>query len=365
LVIFPKPQFPAKVLNYSVAAYHLPIPTGAKHISSPAEEAHEMIRIERILCPATFPLEADDALRYAVSLARAYEANLIICHCASPPELLADGYSRNGASYDQIRKTMVDALVPFIGQRQPAKPHYEIAVVDSCEDVGETIVAVARERGADLIVMRSRRSRVAALLGSIAEQVSRTASCPVLVIHENGSAKSNSNHAARFSRVLVSHDFSSSSELALSYALSIAQKFRSELHLLHVLPEPEEDEPEITLNDFSVKTAYQLAVQRLQLSVPEDIYKHCSVTHVVRWGKPYREVLAYTREQNIDLVCMGALGRDYGLQALFGSNVDRVLRQVSCPMLVARPIQSAQPEVSPGRIAKPGSKKLCTPWLFG
>jgi nucleotide-binding universal stress UspA family protein len=315
-----------------------------------------MIRIERILCPATFPLEADDALRYAVSLAGAYEANLIICHRAGQQTLFASA-DTNGASYDRIRKTMAEALVPFIGPKQPAKPHYEIAVVDSCKDVGETIVDMGRERGADLIVMRSRRSRVAALLGRTAEEVSRTASCPVLVVHENETAGSSSTRPARFSRVLVSHDFSSSSELALSYALSIAQRFRADLHLLHVLPEPEEDEPEIASNDISVKTAYQLAVQRLQLSVSEDIYKHCTVTHVVRWGKPYREVLAYTREQNIDLVCMGALGRDYGLQALFGSNVDRVLRQVFCPMLVARPIQSANPEVSPGRITRSGIKK--------
>jgi nucleotide-binding universal stress UspA family protein len=58
---------------------------------------------------------------------------------------------------------------------------------------------------------------------------------------------------------------------------------------------------------------------------------------------PYREVLAYAREQNADLACMGALGRDFGLQALFGSNVDRVLRQAACPVLIARPLKPATP----------------------
>ena len=64
---------------------------------------------------------------------------------------------------------------------------------------------------------------------------------------------------------------------------------------------------------------------------------------VLRWGKPYREVLAYAREQEMDLVCMGALGRDFGLEALFGSNVDRVLRQAPCPSLIARPLKLAPP----------------------
>jgi nucleotide-binding universal stress UspA family protein len=58
----------------------------------------------------------------------------------------------------------------------------------------------------------------------------------------------------------------------------------------------------------------------------------------VRRGKPYREVLAYVREKGIDLVCVGALGRDFGLETLFGSNADRMLRQARCPVLVARPL---------------------------
>ena len=63
--------------------------------------------------------------------------------------------------------------------------------------------------------------------------------------------------------------------------------------------------------------------------------------NVVRWGKPYCQVLAYVREQEMDLVCMGALGKDFGLEALFGSNVDWVLRQATCPVLVARPLKPA------------------------
>jgi hypothetical protein len=38
---------------------------------------------------------------------------------------------------------------------------------------------------------------------------------------------------------------------------------------------------------------------------------------------------------------MGAKGAGFGLSALFGSNVDRVLRQAPCPVLVARPLRPA------------------------
>jgi nucleotide-binding universal stress UspA family protein len=303
-----------------------------------------MISIERVLCPVTLPAELDGALHYATSVARAYDAYLLLCHCAGTSALLTSpDTTTEGARKAEIKKTMADALAPLIEGSQPAKPRLEVIVADGGEDVGEQIVRMARERQVDLMVMRARRSNVAALLGSTAEQVSRTASCPVLVVHENENTKSSQNGRVGFSRILVSHDFSGSSEVALSYALSMAQKFQAALHLLHVLPEPEEDGPKIPQKLPNIEHAYERAVRRLQSSLPEEICSGLSVTNVVRWGKPYREILAYAREENVDLICMGALGRDFGQQALFGSNVDRVLRQASCPTLVARPLQTRFP----------------------
>jgi nucleotide-binding universal stress UspA family protein len=301
-----------------------------------------MISIERILCPVASSPESDEALRYAASLARAFKAQLYLCHCASAPALITR--LAVGSSNGQTVKRLTDALARYLGNADSSEFNWKVLVGESGKDVGEEIVHVACEHHVDLIVMRSRRSGVAAMLGSTAEQVSRTASCPVLVIRpkeyeQNGDSKVKTV----FRRVLVSHDFSSSSELALSYALSIAQTCGADLHLLHVLPEPKEDEPEIAEGSAGVESAYQRATERLQDCVPEEVYLHCRVTLAVRWGKPYREALAYAREQTVDLVCMGALGRDFGLEALFGSNVDRVLRQSHCPVLVARPLKPAIP----------------------
>jgi len=297
-----------------------------------------MITLERILCPAPVPPESHEAMCLAASLSRAYKARLFICHCVTTailPNLLNRGAPNGG-----VRKELTEWLEQHIGLSDPSQPRWKVIVVENAKDCGEEIVRTAREQRIDLIVM-SRRSR-AALLGSTAEQVSRTASCPVLIVHQQESDEEiKSNKSEGFKRVLVSHDFSSSSELALSYAISIAQKFKSELHLMHVLPEPEEDETEIALTPVGVETAYQRAARRLLDSVPEEVYQNCTVTHTVRWGKPYREVLAYVREQDIDLACMGALGSDFGLEALFGSNVDRVVRQAPCSVLIARPLKPA------------------------
>ena len=45
------------------------------------------IDFERILCPTDLSHESDEAMRYAIDLALAYEAKLFVCHCvgSSPP----------------------------------------------------------------------------------------------------------------------------------------------------------------------------------------------------------------------------------------------------------------------------------------
>jgi nucleotide-binding universal stress UspA family protein len=140
-------------------------------------------------------------------------------------------------------------------------------------------------------------------------------------------------------RVLVAYDFSDYSELALKYGLSIAQEHQAELHLLHVLPPRSVDDPEIAWYPVQGESAYHTAARRLQRVVPAEVHVWCDVKTAVSEGHPYREILHYAEKNEIDLINVGAHGAGFGMRALFGSNVDRVLRQASCPVLVARPLR--------------------------
>lgn len=295
-----------------------------------------MIKFKKILCPTNLTPESDDGLRYGVALASAFGAKLKLLYCASGSESAAEfpGSAKTHRYFD-------DSLAPCLSACVNARPEWEGIVVKSLEDPGEEIVRVAAERAVDLIVMRSRRRpRAAALLGSTAESVYRTAPCPVLVTHQRerewvGMATGE----IALQRILVAHDFSNDSELAVQYALSLAQEYQAELHLLHVLRRPEEQSSEIAWGAVGREAAYNIAARRLRDATPDDAGLWSTIVRAVRWGKPYQEVLAYAHEHEIDLVCMGAKGGNFGLGALFGSNVDRVLRQSPCPVLVARPLR--------------------------
>ena len=300
-----------------------------------------MIKIQRILCPTNLSSESDEVLRYGVALARAYHAKLYVLYCGevTPASTELVGANR------KVKGLFEEGFAGHLGLADFAKLDWEGIVIENGKDPGEEIVREAAERRIDLILMRSRRRpRAAALLGSTAEQVYRTAPCPVLITHPDEQEwVSKTTGEIDLKRVLVAHDFSNDSELALRYAVLLAQEYQAEIHLMHVLGRPETSEPEIAWGLGSVEGAYHDAARRLQQAISGEINLWCRVVHMVRWGKPYQEVLSYAREQQIDLICMGAEGRNFGMGALFGSNVDRVLRQAPCPVLVARPLRPAVP----------------------
>lgn len=290
-----------------------------------------MITIKRILCPTDLSPHSGKAVRYALALARAHEAELIFFHC-TPDE----------AGKDKLKASVMEHI-------DPSDSRWRLAVA-SGDDIGDVIMTRAQLENVDLIVMRSRRRpHRAALLGSTAESVCRSAPCPVLVMHNDEQEFVSNELTVDLKRVLVAYDFSDYSELALKYGLSIAQEHQAELHLLHVLQPRSMNETEITWYPLGSESAYHAAARRLQRVVPSEVHLWCDVKTAVSEGHAYREILQYAEKNDIDLISVGAHGAGFGMRALFGSNVDRVLRQAPCPVLVARPLRpkvSTKPEVS-------------------
>lgn len=291
--------------------------------------------IKRILCPTDLTAESDEALRYALALARTYDAELIAYHCERAGGDPALDQSEVKALFEQ-------ALFRYLGATELAAIDWR-RVVEQGNDAGTAISDYAAEHGVDLIVMRSRRRpHRAALLGSTAETVCRSAPCPVMVMHSDQRDWVNgSSHEIAIKRVLVAYDFSDDSELALKQGLYFAQEYQAELHLLHVLPPSSLEESEISWFPLGKEDAYHKAARRLQKAAPAEAHLWCEIKHSVCEGQAYREILNYAEKNAIDLVCIGAHGVGFASRALFGSNVDRVLRQAPCPVLVTRPLKPA------------------------
>lgn len=297
-----------------------------------------MNKLERILCPTDLTTESDEALRYAIALAGAYKAKLMLLYCREPGSIV------EWASSSQAARVFEQSLFSYLDETEFRALDWEAVIIEG-EDKGVAIATEAGKRNADLIVMRSRRRPLAAvLLGSTAETVSRTAPCAVLVTHPSerewvGLTTSEID----LNRLLVAYDASSDADLALNYGVSLAQEYQAELHLLNVISDVKTtDEREVCAwPSEEHESSYETAARRLQRAIPKEVFLWCKIVTAVRCGQPANEILAYAKEHEIDLICMGASGKGFSLDKLFGSTVDRVLRHAPCPVLVSRPLKSA------------------------
>jgi nucleotide-binding universal stress UspA family protein len=88
----------------------------------------------------------------------------------------------------------------------------------------------------------------------------------------------------------------------------------------------------------SAKTekAIAAATERLDKLIPPKARKALKIKTAVRIGKPYRQIIQFAVEGQIDLVAMGVRGRGALDLAVFGSTTYRVMQLGPCPILAVR-----------------------------
>lgn len=281
-------------------------------------------KVKKILCPVTLDDKRADNLSFSIMLAKDFEAELFVCFCASKP-----AFETSPAHHRKINNLVKQALDFYVANVDEPHAFWKSIVVEG-DDIAREVADEAARRDVDLIVMGvSRHPLLHTILGSVTEKVCRTAPCPVIVTHHADSDSKNGNGKPRLRRILTAYDFSDYAEIALQAATALTEKYNAEFHLLQVIDD--------ATREAALNGLYHETIKRLKTVVTSDFQPVSKVNIAARWGKPYREILAYAAEQEIDLIAMGAHGADFGSHTLFGSNVDRVLRQAPCAVLVARP----------------------------
>jgi len=140
-----------------------------------------------ILVPTDYGQSSDHALAYAVQLARALGAEVVVLHAYDLPVIgFPDGAL---VATPEIATKVTESA--RIGMEKTLAPHASSGVsMRSLVKQGvtwQTIVETAEELGAGMIVMgtHGRTGLPRALLGSVAEKVVRSAKCPVVTVHRD------------------------------------------------------------------------------------------------------------------------------------------------------------------------------------
>ncbi|MDX1545735.1 MAG: universal stress protein [Rhodothermales bacterium] len=153
-------------------------------VRRPDAPAAEPRPIQRILAPVDFNEAAGPLLRIARALASSYGAFLDVLHVIKPLPFAVTFASPMTIhdlvpDVEQRARTRLEALFAEAGAEDPPPAAFHVLEGHPAR----AIVQAAEAQQADLIVVAPRRlGRVEhALLGSVAEHVVRTATCPVFV----------------------------------------------------------------------------------------------------------------------------------------------------------------------------------------
>jgi len=145
-----------------------------------------MIRLAKLLVPTDFSEDSEQAARYAVELAKRFQAEI---HCIHVVDIPADLLSTSDYYMTGPSKQFIDQI------REESKKNLEAFAEKNLEGVGVRtaflegspfveIIRYAHNQEIDLVVIAThgRTGLRHVLFGSVAEKVVRKAPCPVLVV---------------------------------------------------------------------------------------------------------------------------------------------------------------------------------------
>ena len=151
-----------------------------------SERTAHLFKIRRILVPIDFSSCSKKALRYAIPFAKQFGARLCLLYVGQGYYMVPELAPTDLMSYKLSERADIAAkLASFATKEIPATLAVDVLVRNGQPAL--EIVDVANENGTDLIIMSTHGYGGLKHLwfGSIAEQVVRQATCPVLVVRES------------------------------------------------------------------------------------------------------------------------------------------------------------------------------------
>jgi len=302
-----------------------------------------------ILHPTDFSESARSALRHAVHLARHHDATLHIVHVSTDfgedPirkafEARVDAAGFNKAVRAEAKAQLRALLEPLDTDGLTIETMYERGVAPA-----PVILGYANAHDVDLIVMgtHGRRGVKRFMLGSVAEEIVRHASCSVLTVR--GDLDSD---PATIRRVLTPVDLSDVTEPLMETAENVAAAFRAHLDVLHVvepLPFPVPLLGGITIHDLMPDPEDRAQAQLQEIVGPMHDGTVPVDTHV-REGRAAMAILNAADELDADLIVIASHDASRLERVMLGGVTARVVRRAECPVLTVRVPEEALPEAS-------------------
>lgn len=246
------------------------------------------IRFKNLLLATDLTDASTGAETYALRLARSLGSHLVVLHVEPASNDRSPELENAEPNYLKQQITSLDEFfrnsgVPFNLRTERGEVH-------------SVLSKVVEEHSIDLIILGSHgRQGVSYLFtGSMAEDVTRSAACPVVTVGPHAQA----GFENLIGTIIYATDFSEESKLALPYATSLAQEFQASLIVCHVAPKAGR-----LVSDHEQVETYLLS--RLKSLAPKSQFPWCAISYEVMFGDTAGEILNLAQERRGDLIVLG------------------------------------------------------------
>ena len=279
---------------------------------------------QHIVCLVDLSPASRLVLCWARVIAQAFASRVEILHAAEPPQFLIEGQEQ---AQVELTRTELHGAVGSLAQEVLGTrvPHH--IVVEEGHPV-QVVLSRLERHTPDLIVMGSHghdgMARV--LLGSVAENVTRMARCPMLIV------KGPEPAAEGLKRILCPLNLSDSASECAQLAGILAAVLKAKLELLLAVEEADAGRGQ--------------AEEQLHAWVPGGLRRMCEISEVVLAGDAAERIVERARARQADLVVLGAEHRRFLEFTTLGRTTERVMRYSPCTVLLV-PRQGMVGQASP------------------
>ncbi len=200
----------------------------------------------------------------------------------------------------------------------------------------QKLILKVEEGHHDLVMVGTQGRGIAGrtLFGSVGNRLLRYCRCPVWAVKPQDHTDIRS--------VLVAHDLTPVGSNCLRIAGNLADNSHAQLKILHVLELPEE-------KSF-LGTISEQELEKRKLQAYEQIAEQCKALtiqslveiHIVN-GSAHAEIISFLEHNQIDLLCMGTVGRSGLAGIITGNTAENVLPWVRCSLLTIKPDEFVNP----------------------
>jgi nucleotide-binding universal stress UspA family protein len=283
------------------------------------------VSVEKILIATDFSASSERALAYAKALALRFGSMIELAHVFDPTTVPSWKAAELDISPEE-RLRMSEQRLGDLGRKLLGAGIVTRTICRGAHRPAAALLQIVKDDRIDLIVAgtTSKTGIERVILGSTAEQLIRSADCPVLTVGPQ--ARLPEPGPLSFRTIVFANDFSPEATKAAVYALSFAEDSGAKLYSCFAV----EDQYQYNKSTKELDEGFRKA---LQARIPEASYDWCDPECVVEHGAAPQAILDLAKRVDADLIVLGARKSTFWLTRVERGLTPALLAEAACPVM--------------------------------